>query len=89
VRKELNSLIPENNDVIMPKGSKQSQASSSSTVISLRFDKAGLERLDLLAEYYFKLGEIKDKKRSEVIRYALNCLWAGTRRMIERRRYGE
>jgi len=54
----------------------------------LKIGKKELEKIDLLAEYYHTLGSIEKPTRAAIIRYSLNCLYAGTRREIESRRYG-
>ena len=54
----------------------------------LKIGEKELERIDVLAEYYYTLGLIKKPNRAELVRYALNCLHSGTRREIESRRYG-
>jgi len=55
---------------------------------SVRFDQEGLEKLGLLAEYLHKLGVIKSNSRAEVVRLALNRLWADTVKAIQEKRYG-
>ena len=56
--------------------------------LSLRIGEKELEKIDLLADYYHTLGSIEKPTRAAIIKYSLNCLYAGTRREIESRRYG-
>jgi len=42
----------------------------------------------VLADYYHTLGSIEKPTRAALMRFSLNCLYAGTRREIESRRYG-
>ena len=56
--------------------------------IHLKMGMKEVERIEWLAKYYKELGAIEEADRAKIIRYALNCLWAGTKREIESRRYG-
>ena len=56
--------------------------------IHLKMGMKEIEKLEWLAKYYKELGAIEKPDMAKIIRYALNCLYAGTKREIESRRYG-
>jgi len=64
------------------------KANTQMITFSVRVDREGLERLDLLGDYLHRLGVIKANSRAEVVRLALNRLWTDVRLWIEKRRYG-
>ena len=57
--------------------------------VHLRIGEVEAQIMDDLAEYYKELGQIKTNSRGEIIRYALNKLHQGTKKMIEEHRFSE
>ena len=56
--------------------------------IHLKIGEKEIKMIDVLADYYHTLGSIEKPTRAALMRFSLNCLYAGTRREIESRRYG-
>jgi len=56
--------------------------------IHLKIGERELKMIAMLGDYYHELKLIEKNNMASVIRYALNCLFHGTRREIESRRYG-
>jgi len=56
--------------------------------IHLKIGEKEIKMIDVLADYYHTLGSIEKPTRAALMRFSLNCLYAGTRREIESRRFG-